>query len=423
MTTSKGPELSSLETVSSGELSNQRDPLYTGGDLEDSVENQKNRKEAVAGKDLDDKEENEDEEDEDLSFLSGTDSAALDAKNAPNPLGVGNGGVKEELKIKEPEARFNEPVEPASFSGQKFVLSGTGTEVYVTHSPSQRTPRLVILLTNSLGLASENNLKMADEYAKKLKCPVIVPDLFDNDPIRVSGAEVAHMDDEAGLTAGAEQTSIGSQEPSPKEGEETIGQTASTSFFSNLTLSKVKAFATSTIKGFVDEMWIAKHTFERTYPRLTNTVAEIVQVYSPQSLAVIGYSFGGRYVLRLLEDLHHDEWSSEEDLIAVGACIHPSLVEVNDFNMVSKPLMLVYSTDDPILSEKVVQKGIASLQDRNVTFDRKVFTSSSVAGQNSNHKLPHGFAVLGDYPQSEVGNIPTQVVDLVSDWIQVHLSQ
>lgn len=269
----------------------------------------------------------------------------------------------------------------SSLRGQKFELSEAGVEVYVTHSPKNHG-KLVVLLTNSLGLASRNNLKLADTYAEMLNCPVIVPDLFDKDPLRPTAKDVPEVT-EADLTSG-------------------------------FSLSKVKALAVSAVKGFMDEMWVAKHTFDRTYPKLCSAMSEIVQLYKPSSIGVIGYSFGGRYALRLLEAQQTDEWSYDEDLVAVGASIHPSLVEADDFACVAKPLIFVYPAQDPVAPDTFILRNLRALEEKRVELEHHVFDSED-------GPLPHGFAVPGDYSDDIVGSRPREVIELVSSFLRSRL--
>jgi dienelactone hydrolase len=273
--------------------------------------------------------------------------------------------------------------------GQKFTLSGTRSDIYISDTNKSLSPsgssKIVILLTNSLGLESDNNLRLADTYSQKLQCPVIVPDLFDKDPIKTSGAEVPDND----LVSGNKIS---------------------------LSLDNVKSWAINAVKGFMDEMWLAKHTFEHTYPQVTNILAEIVQIYRPISLVVIGYAFGARYVFRLLEDRNNDAWSSEEDLISAGVAINPSLATLDDLRAASKPIFLAHSSNDELLDQGLLDRAISIWKNKNVDYSTLTCT-----GPSDGVPLPHGFAVPGDYPSTVVGDWPSQVVDQVVKWIQEHL--
>lgn len=282
-------------------------------------------------------------------------------------------------------------------SGQKFVLSETGVEVYVSQHNVPKTKKLVILLTNSLGIASTNNMNLADLYSEKLDCPVIMPDLFDNDPIPTHGVFVDDEDEQGGEGDNSSQT-VQQEETTSNDNEG-----------SSPLLNIFKKRAAGAVKGFLDEMWMAKHTYERTYPTLAATVAEIVEVFKPSSVAVIGYSFGARYVLQLLEGHENNEWSSDEDLITVGASVHPSLLQARDFDPVVKPLYVVAAAEDEMLPDKTLNQGFETLRKNRVDFDNLTVTGD---------RLPHGFAVPGDYPESMVGDRPYQVIDKVVEWVR-----
>lgn len=275
--------------------------------------------------------------------------------------------------------------------GQRFTLSGTKSDIYISDTnktlSASGSSKIVVLLTNSLGLGSENNLRLADLYSDKLQCPVLVPDIFSKDPITTSGAEVP-------------------------ENELVTEQTVS------LSLENVKSWAIGAIKGFMDEMWLARHTFEHTYPLITNILAEIVQIYKPMSLVVIGYAFGARYVFRLLEDRNNDAWLSEEDLISAGVAISPSLATIDDLEVVSKPIFVVHAENDNLFDQAVLDKAAISWKHNNI--DYSVLNCTEIS-DNIVKSLPHGFAVPGDYSTSIVGDWPKKVVNQAVEWLQDQL--
>lgn len=279
---------------------------------------------------------------------------------------------------------------------------------------------LVILLTNSLGLGSENNLKLADRYARALNATVVVPDLFDGDPV-------------ANILEQSEQTSAQQQQAE-------IKNQAPVSL-----LSKVKFMVASTVKGFFDDMWAAKHAFETTNQRLAQTLHELVfETYKPKKVVLVGYSFGAKYVLHYLQSAAAATTNSNERVLAerivCGACVHPSLLEPLDFAAIEKPLYFVYSRDDDLLPEATVRKCFEVHEDQHgagVKIETAVYdnaaeqnaASAATTSNGSNNSddaggllpLPHGFAVPGDYPRSVVGDRPDQVFRMLVSWIREHL--
>ncbi|KAF5107504.1 hypothetical protein DV453_003034 [Geotrichum candidum] len=322
--------------------------------------------------------------------------------------------------------------------GKTFKLVNSKTQVYTTRGPpGPITPRdnddmatennqdnnnnvLVILLTNSLGLGSENNLKLADRYVRALNVTVVVPDLFDGDPV-------------ANILEQSEQTSAQQQQAE-------INSQAPVSL-----LSKVKFMVASTVKGFFDDMWAAKHAFETTNQRLAQTLHELVfETYKPTKVVLVGYSFGAKYVLHYLQSAAAATTNSNERVLAerivCGACVHPSLLEPLDFAAIEKPLYFVYSRDDDLLPEATVRKCFEVHEDQHgagVKIETAVYdnaaeqnaASAATTSDGSNNSddaggllpLPHGFAVPGDYPRSVVGDRPDQVFRMLVSWIREHL--
>lgn len=354
--------------------------------------------------------------------------------------------------------------------GKFFTLSGTGSEVYVT-TPSQsvtspslpssssqapqtsynnkKIPKMVILLTNSLGIKSENNLRLADRFADKLNVLVAVPDLFNGDPISTETAETAaEMAEASSKTSKAPRSQPNTDESiRPKDGNtEELPSSQTTSL-----LFKIKSFAVSAIKGFFDDMWTARHTFDATMPLVRDIIYELGVAYHPEKIAIVGYSFGGKYVLHLLsppKEFQSRAWEGGEytDNITCGAVIHPSMIEIDesliagndsqgserrdDFANVSKPVFIVYSKNDELLPESSIKHGLRLMQERNVPVEVNVYDNEeerNIAENNDSMEnipiepLPHGFAVPGDYSPSVVGDRPENVFQLVSTWISEHL--
>lgn len=392
------------------------------------------------------------------------------------------------------------PPPSTATAGRTFYLPASSTEIYLAgyqpppaplgkdehqqqtatagNTANNTTNTLVILLTNSLGISSKNNRALADRFAEKLGCLVAMPDLFEDDPVTTGGA-VLHDDEE-------EENSYNDNRRENKyENEELIGHadantntsattsaatgagagagatsatgaTANTNKHKKSLLSLVKTFAISTVKGFLEDMWTAKHTFDHTLPILETTVTELLTVYQPQKVAVVGYSFGAKYVLHLLNEGPAlpegpaSRWASAaEDLttrgqqgpttttttsaaipnlykkIVCGAVIHPSLLEPSDFENVIKPVHLVYAKDDDLLPESIVRKGLQLLDDRNKSLagdvETTVYDNQVERANYGAQPLPHGFAVPGDYPSSIVGDRADQVFNVVTAWVSEHL--
>lgn len=351
-------------------------------------------------------------------------------------------------------------------AGRSFHLPASGTEVYIAapHNKTDTTSTateateykqehistesdlLAILLTNSLGISSKNNLALAHLYADRLGCQVVMPDLFEGDPV-TTGGNVLEEDEVAAEETGAADTA--STTAAPSTDDQPKGHHRKSSL-----LSQVKTFAVSTVKGFLEDMWAAKHTPEQVLPIVQSTVVELISVYKPRKVVVIGYSFGARYVVPLLAakppQFVAAQWASSSsngapatddtsatkegenayDRIVCGAVIHPSLLDPADFQHVVKPVHLVYSKDDELLPEPIIRDSLRTLDERKTAagsaspapFETTVYDNDAERKANpAVESLPHGFAVPGDYPPSVVGDRPQRVFSVITSWISEHL--
>lgn len=308
-------------------------------------------------------------------------------------------------------------------TGKSFKLVNSKTEVYTVNDPPSgdsinstdpASKVLVILLTNSLGLKSENNLKLADRYAQALNTTVVVPDLFDGDP-------VSNIIDPSDLAVPAVAAAGSGSKPSPAGVK--IGEEVGT--FS--LIGKVKLMVASTVKGFFDDMWTAKHSFETTNRRLAQTLHELVtETYKPDKVVLVGYSFGAKYVLHYLKKTRGN--SAVADKVVCATCVHPSLLETTDFEAVQTPLYFVYARHDDLLPEDLIRKCLEVHEDKNgtsVKIETAVYDNQDeqkrAASEQEVLPLPHGFAVPGDYPKSVVGDRPDKVFNVLTSWIREHL--
>ncbi|KAK9456514.1 hypothetical protein V1511DRAFT_494516 [Dipodascopsis uninucleata] len=324
--------------------------------------------------------------------------------------------------------RQRSPFDPA---GEFRTLPITHERIYVSKPPSweqveQRDDSdivtaeiqgfsLLILLTNGLGIDSINNQLLADSFALHGYF-VVMPDLFSGDP-----------------NSSQKQTS---------------GQPSKSSQ-SGFSISRVRSFAVSGVVGFMTDMWMARHTEEKTWPILVQMVDEIVEIYRPRDMCVVGYSFGGKYALKILQlpildaknerkgstssvdvkaaseatllnqltteqhktDLLNPSWSR---LVLTGIVCHPSLVEPKDFIGVKKPLLIIAVENDSLFPPDLIKRGVSELSKYHIFYDLKIYDS----------KLPHGFAVKGDYSSDNrlVSEKQDQAHKEIVSWIKSFVS-
>lgn len=131
------------------------------------------------------------------------------------------------------------------------------SQVYISkpsdypHSPS----KLLLLLTGATGVDSENNQIQADKYARE-GFLVIMPDMFSNDPLPGSRADVDERD--ASL------------------------------------LEQAKLRIAETAKSFLIDMWLARQTPEKVLP-IIHKVIDAAKDEFADAVASGGGIYGGKY--------------------------------------------------------------------------------------------------------------------------------
>ncbi|KAK9240438.1 hypothetical protein V1525DRAFT_394964 [Lipomyces kononenkoae] len=337
------------------------------------------------------------------------DNVALDDTNDTIFLGESDDEEDEFFFSQVRSANSNPRRSPSTSTpvGEYKTLPDTQERIYVSKPPwedklssDQTEPTdeaqgfsILLLLTNGLGIESVNNQLLADEFAREGYF-VVMPDLFSSDP----NSPVPNIHQQPGSL-----------------------------------LARVKSLAVSSAAGFMTDMWVARHTEERTWPMLVNMVEEIVDLYRPRDMCVVGYSFGGKYALKMLQlpisasatsersstsaspslpttnsddpaeqltalsqatppsttpieaNLSNPSWAR---LILTGIICHPSLVEPKDFVGIKKPVLIIAVQNDALFPMELIQTAAKELNKNTVFHDVKWY----------DHKLPHGFAVKGDYP-------------------------
>jgi dienelactone hydrolase len=97
-------------------------------------------------------------------------------------------------------------------------------------------------------------------------------------------------------------------------------------------------------------------------------------------------------------------------LIKAGAVAHGTMVTVEDFEGVRAPVYIAAVQDDPLFpEEEVLTPGRGALEANKVEHEVQVFSG-----------VPHGFAVYGDYDDSNIKQSQAEVYGQMLAWIQGH---
>ena len=193
-------------------------------------------------------------------------------------------------------------------------------DVYVSkpadypHAPS----KLLLLLTGGTGVKSTNNQLQADKYAGE-GFVVVMPDQFSGDPAPNT------------TTAVEENPSI---------------------------IEQIKMGAAETVKSFMLDMWLARHTAEKVLP-IVHTVLDSAKdefadaVANGGGIYAAGYCFGAKYAIILAGDhpdtvAHGQKTTDEEEgmvskgpMVKAAAIAHATLVTREDLAAIKAPVSMV----------------------------------------------------------------------------------
>lgn len=264
--------------------------------------------------------------------------------------------------------------------------------------------RFLLLLTGGTGMQSTNNQIQADMYADN-GFVVVMPDLFGGDVAPNSSSELS---------------------------SDLQSETAAASSSSFLDIFKFKAV--ETVKTFLIDMWLARHTEAKVLPLLHQVIASSREefadaVSSGGGIYAVGYCFGGRYVLLLAADKSQGQneapAAAEENvsadnleagtlpqkgpLIKAGVLAHATLVSPDDFQGLQAPVSMVCVENDPMFPDEVRTVGEDYMSKNNIEHEVQVYPG-----------VPHGFAVVGDYEDSHIKEAQVHAFEQMLKWLKAH---
>ncbi|PNY24817.1 Protein AIM2 [Tolypocladium capitatum] len=273
---------------------------------------------------------------------------------------------------------------PSGQSATGEIIKLNDIDVYISkpadypHTPS----RLLLLLTGGTGIRSTNNQIQADKYAAA-GFLVLMPDLFAGD---TAPAATAIADDSTSL------------------------------------LEQVKLKAVEVTKSFMIDMWLARVTADKVMPVLHRVIDAAREQYADavkqgDGIYAVGYCVGGRFVLLLAKDAQEEQQGGDEEsgmvkkgpYIKAGAVAHAASVIPDDFKNLKVPLSLVCVEDDPLFPNAVRSAGEDAMSGANLEHEVQVYPG-----------VPHGFAVVGAYPDSYIGDAQATAYEQMLKWIQSH---
>ncbi|PUU84290.1 dienelactone hydrolase family protein [Tuber borchii] len=240
------------------------------------------------------------------------------------------------------------------------IVKLADVDIYVSKPAdvASGTARLVLLLTGGTGIMAKTNRIQADHFAQEGYF-VVMPDLFNGDSAPNAAAVTAHTEN-ADL------------------------------------LETIKFKAAEGVKGFMIDMWLARHTPENTMPIIEKVLRAVRETYADTAydasmgVLAVGYCFGAKYVLRL----------AATDEIVAGVAAHGLLISKEDIAGVKKPVTLACVENDIFFPDEVRDEGRKQLQDNSIDHELRVYPG-----------VPHGFAVYGSYSEEHIKTAQRQAFD------------
>ncbi|PON23382.1 hypothetical protein TGAM01_v207616 [Trichoderma gamsii] len=273
---------------------------------------------------------------------------------------------------------------PAGQGPTGEIIKLNDIDVYISkpadypHAPT----RLLLFLTGGTGIKSVNNQIQADNYAAE-GFLVLMPDMFGGETAP-GGKEAYVADNSVSL------------------------------------LEQVKLKAVEIAKSFLIDMWLARVTEAKIMPILHKVIEAAHEEYADaikhgEGIYAVGYCVGGRYVLLLAKGTQEDGNDEEAGMmkagpyIKAGALAHAASVTPDDFKNLQAPLSLVCVENDALFTDEVRKAGEDLMTQDNVEHEVQVYPG-----------VPHGFAVAGQYQESNIMDAQVTAYEQMLRWVKDH---
>jgi dienelactone hydrolase len=237
------------------------------------------------------------------------------------------------------ECCINGTIHEGATKGERTQYAGVDT--YIAYPPSKSTEKVILFLTDILGFYNNSKL-LADEFAANGYL-VVMPDIFDKDQV-------------------------------PEVRQE----------------------------GFKLDDWLAKENHQPEFVQavVDKTLAEIKKGFNPKKIGAVGYCFGGKYTIRLLNG-HID----------AGYTAHPSFVTLEEVAAIKAPLSIAAAESDRIFTTELRHQTEAKLAEIKATYQISLFGG-----------MEHGFSMRSNLKDPKQKFAKEQAFHQAVSWFNEYLS-
>lgn len=128
--------------------------------------------------------------------------------------------------------------------------------------------------------------------------------------------------------------------------------------------------------------WLSTHPVEEIDKIVDDFLSEMRADIKPSFVGAIGYCFGARYAIRQI---------SKDRLVDIAAVAHPSLVTAEEFNAITKPLLISAAETDAVFPTPARHEIELELAKNGKHYQIDVFSGTT-----------HGYACRGDLSNPQV---------------------
>jgi len=259
-----------------------------------------------------------------------------------------------EMQDESPKPETIEPGRDRDAQPRGELIKLAGEDAYISLPANGASPceKLLLFFSDGGGIRNKNNQLQADEYADQ-GYVVVMPDQFQKDEYTVKGT----TDDASELL-----------------------DDSNTERHTSL-LENVKGVVASGVSALILDLWLARHSEQKTMPIVRNIVQAAKEHFTPQKTYAIGFGFGGNVLLILAG-------STEFRAVAVA---HPVMVSKTTVENIKTPVYLAVVDNDSYHTQQEVEYEQKILAEHNVEHEIESFGNA-----------PHGFATKFGFDDEQV---------------------